>query len=112
MPEIRLDITTTDAGAIAALLGTNRARSGEQFPVADGVSVGLAPIQNLQEAAGAAVINLVIMMAAGVPPGVVAAYLYDKLTGRSITKLRINRRVTELDAGEITRVIEETIEAE
>ena len=40
----------------------------------------------------------------------VGAYLYDKLLARKDgIKLEINRRVTEVERGEITRVIEEEI---
>jgi hypothetical protein len=40
-------------------------------------------------------------------------FIYDKLkAGKGLTKLTINRRTTELDAGEIRRVIEEEIKLE
>lgn len=56
------------------------------------------------------VVQMVLSFSKDVAAGVVGAYLYDKLLARKDgIKLEINRRVTEVARGEITRVIEEEI---
>jgi hypothetical protein len=54
--------------------------------------------------------HFLLQLGGDVGTGLIAAYLYDKLTKGRATKLRIDRTEVEIDEGEITRVIEEHIE--
>lgn len=55
--------------------------------------------------------HLVLTLGAEVAVALVAHWLYDKLRGRA-TKLRIDQREVEIEAGAIKRIIETTIQVD
>jgi hypothetical protein len=56
------------------------------------------------------ILQLVVDVAKGVEVGLLAAWLYDKVKGKEVEKIIINRRVvTEITADGIRQVLEEEI---
>jgi hypothetical protein len=91
---------------------TLAARSKE---IAPGASLTLLPMPEnrsgmaFDAAPGA---ELILDISGSIVIGLVSNYLYDKLKGRTRLRLRINRRVINIDQGEITQIIEESLEEE
>lgn len=54
-------------------------------------------------------ISIVISFAAGIPASIVAAWLYDKLKHGRSRQISINHREIYLDKGQITKIIEDSI---
>jgi len=64
----------------------------------------------LQEAEGSPQAFIwVVQVASAVGSGILASWIYDKLKGKSVDKVVVERTVVELDEGEIRRVIQEKI---
>ena len=84
--------------------------SGEPKEIPGGATVTLQPMQErraLTFDAGHAM-ELVMTAASGVGLNLASSYIYDKLKGgKGKVELSVNRRITEIDEGQVTRVIEE-----
>ena len=83
--------------------------SGDKSPIPGNAYI---EYQNtyIRKALGASeTVKFIITFGSGVGASLVATWLYNKLKGR-MNSLRINRRIVELDKGEIARVIEEEID--
>jgi len=106
--DIEIEIHTYDGGLISDLLGKDSASSGEEVKITDeaklkfkGKKVFLAAEHVPQ------IIYFILNVSSNVACGLAASWLYDKIKGRNIKKLIIERTEMEIERGEIKRVIEE-----
>ena len=94
------------------LLESNTLTANEPKEIPGGATITMLPMKGQRALTYDAVpvIEMVLSFSRDVAAGVVGAYLYDKLLARKDgIKLEINRRLTEVESGEITRLIEEEI---
>ena len=83
--------------------------AGKAYRVGIG-EVSLNPRAALKSFGSPDAVDFTLKILAGISSGVVAKWLWEKLHGKTISRLRINRREIQLDKGEITRIIEETLD--
>ena len=107
---MEIKILTYEGRLVFELLDKPSASVGDSIEIADQVRL----IYNgsiIQKAIGfPEIINFTLTSGSGVAAGVIAAWLYDKLKGRKVDKLIIERTEVELDKGQIRKVIEERVE--
>jgi len=112
--EIRVEIETFDKDLDFDLFGTKTLSKGMQKTIAEGVSVAYEYTEYRKAVGFADIIHVIVTIGRDVPIGVaaglIATWLYDKLKGRKVEKLKIERTEIEVDKGEIKRVIMEKIE--
>jgi hypothetical protein len=87
--------------------------SNEPKKIPGGATITLLPMveQRSLTLDAAPSMEMILTIGGTVAVNMISSYLYDKLKAhKDNVKLRINRRVTELDEGKITRIIEEEIE--
>jgi hypothetical protein len=96
------------------LMESQTLKAGVPKEVAPGSTLTMFPMQ--ENRSGMAVhsppvMEFILRVSEEIATGVVASYLYAKLSSRKgRVHLQINRRTTELDEKSITRVIEEEID--
>lgn len=99
--------------SVCDLYGSNSLTWGEPKEVPGGATITLIPVLErrsgiTQDAAPA--IEFILSITGTVALSVLSNYIYDKLkSSKYSVKASINRRITEIDAGEIKRIIEEEI---
>ena len=122
MIDITLELTgdprATIASAMELMQTPGKLSTHQRTQVADGISLMyMTKPESVEDRHGltydaAPVFHFLIEMAENVGAGILANYVFEKLktknTGGKL-HLKINRRTTELNEGEITRVIEEEI---
>lgn len=123
MVDITLELTgdprTTIVLAMELLQTPGRLATHQRASIADGVSLMyMTPSETVEYRRGlthdaAPVFHFLVEIAENVGAGIVANYVYQKLKNKNDggkLRLKINRRTTEFNEGEITRVIEEEIQ--
>jgi hypothetical protein len=58
------------------------------------------------------IINFSILFLSGVASGIISNWLWDKIKGKEVTKIKINNKEVDFEEGIIKRTVEETIEME
>lgn len=113
---IEFGIDTTDTLLAFDLMGTNKLSGDASVEIGSGVRViyngsMVRKAEGVPETA-----NFLIELAVGVPvavmTGLASTWIYDKLKGKKVVKLTIQRREVELEQNEIKKVIEEIITKE
>lgn len=125
MIEIPIELTGEGMAAVEAvkdLLQTEELKPNQSTTIAEGASLTyvVPPGETVQDRHGLtydeafalhAVISLAEVTVGGVATSIVGNYIYDKLKSKKErVKLKIKRRVTEVERDKITRTIEEEIE--
>ena len=107
-----IKILTYDGQLVFDLLDKPSASVGDRIEIADQVRL----VYNgsiKQKAIGLPeIVNFTLTYGSNVAAGVIAAWLYNKLKGRKVEKLIIERTEVEIDEGQIRKVIEEQVEFE
>jgi hypothetical protein len=78
--------------------------------VPGGVSISISPFEERRGVDTATVIQIVVEISKDITIGIVSAWLYDKLKKSPSTKLEYNRREIQITEGEISKIIEESLE--
>jgi len=97
-----MDIEITFSNNKDALLLNNN--------VPDGISLIMPPIIITKGYGLETAVSIVVSVAAGIPSGLVANWLYDKLKHHRSRQISINRREINFSQGEITKIIEEAVD--
>ncbi|MCI0659101.1 MAG: hypothetical protein L0170_18765 [Acidobacteria bacterium] len=106
---MRLEIDTHDRSLLFAIMEATSLSTGQR-KVIPGVGTIVYGDQPIAKAFGLPqTIELVLTFGTGVTSGVVANWLFRRISGRAVS-LRIERREVAIEEGKITRVIEEIIE--
>lgn len=91
----------------------NTLAAGTPKEIVPGATLTLLPMEENRTGMAfdsAPAFHFILTVGGGIAVNVLSAYIYDKLKGRKgRIKMRINRRITEIDNGTITRIIEEEI---
>lgn len=111
--DIDISIHTKDGSLAFDLFGKTQLKSGDVIDLGDGASITYHGTQ-IREAVGTLEI---LMLSLSIPPGVVASaliasWLWNRLKGRSVQRLVIERTEVELEEGSIRRKITERITRE
>ena len=122
MIDITLELTgdprATIASAMELMQTPGKLSTHQRAHVAEGISLMyMTKPESIEDRHGltydaAPVFHFLVEMAENVGAGVLANYVYQKLKAKNDggkLHLKINRRTTEFNEGEITRVIEEEI---
>jgi hypothetical protein len=107
--EIETDDTRRALDLALDLCGSMRA--GEKLQIADGATLTYEGTIERRAFGMPAEVTFALTLAANVPAGVVANWLYAKLRGKA-KRLRIDRTEIEVNEGEIRRILREKIEVE
>lgn len=113
--EVRIEIETNDKQLDFDLLGTKNSISrGMEKSIAEGVSVRYEGTEFRKAVGLPDIIHITIAiaegMAIGIVSGLISAWLYDKLNGRSVEKIRFERTEVTLNKGEIEKILIEKLE--
>ena len=114
--QIPIKIDTHDRGLSYHLLGSTTCQQGDEIIVSDEVTVTYQGTIVRKAIDFPETIELMVSIlppfSSGVAAGVLANWIYGKLKGKKIARLRVSRKEVEFDKGQIKRIIEETIEAD
>lgn len=78
----------------------------------EGISVDIPPISFRKSFGTTEAITILISSAATIPTSLIVKWLYNKFTNCESRKISINRRTININDGEITKIIEESINIE
>jgi hypothetical protein len=119
MAQLRIELSGQGPAvmrSVCDLFGSNTLIWGEPKEIVSDATITLLPMVERRSGIthdAAPTIEIILAVVGPVALNLVSSYIYDKLkTRKDSVKLTINRRVTELDAQNITRVIEEEIKYE
>jgi hypothetical protein len=119
MAQLRIELSgnfPSVMNSIFDLYGSRTLTYGEPKEILDGATITLLP--KVEHRSGwtqdaSPTVEFALGVVGTIAINLVSSFFYDKLkAGKGSVKLTINRRTTELDAGEIKRVIEEEIKLE
>ena len=112
MPQLRIELSGDPRSAMQSifdLYGSRTLTYGEPKEIVEGATITLP----LKVEYRSGTVEFILGVVGPIAINLASNFIYDKLkAGKGLTKLTINRRTTELDAGEIRRVIEEEIKLE
>ena len=107
---LQVEVDTHDRKLCFDLMGNPKPLGpGAKAAISDDVTVTLGSMSIRKGFGVPETITLVVEFTSGVGASLVAAWLYNKLRGRS-EKVRIERTEIQLDEGQIKRIITEKIE--
>ena len=112
--EVKIEIETNDKRLDFDLLETKDSISrGMEKQIAKGVLVRYEGTGFRKATGFPDIIHITIAiaegMSIGIASGLISAWLYDKLKGKSVEKIRIERIEVTLNKGEIERILMEKI---
>jgi hypothetical protein len=122
MIDITLELSGDGTGAVEAikeLLQAEELKPNQRAEIADGVSLTyfVPPVEGAKERGGltydnAFALSVLVSLAEGVASSIAATYICSKLKPKAKERhlrLKLNKRTTEFEKGEITRIIDEEI---
>lgn len=109
---MNIEIHTYDRGLVFDLLGKSSASVHDEIQMSDQIKLRYDGSYIRKAVGFPEIAKFVLTFGSGMAAGVAANWLYDKLKGRKIEKLIIERTEVEIDQGEIKRVIEENLRVE
>lgn len=115
--EVKIEIETFNKQLDFDLFETKeRLARGMEIKIADGISARFEGTEFHLAIGFPDLVHFTITigkdLAIGVASGIISAWLYNKLKGRKVEKLRIERTEVNIDKGEIKRILMEKIEEE
>ncbi len=101
--ELELEIVTSDQSLVSDLRATSAIPGGATLTYKS---------QTLREAVGVpeTITFVLTTIGAGVSTSLIGNWLYDRLKGKNVESLIIERTEIQIEPGEIARIIHETIE--
>jgi len=116
MAYIELQVETFDTGLVFGIFECSSVTGGMKKVIAEGAelrydnifirdAMGIPEIMNFT-------ITVAPNVAGGVIAGIIANWIYDKLKGKNVERIMIDRKEVQIEKGEITKVISEKIERE
>ena len=106
-----LELKTYDRSLAFEVMGTDNLSLGKTVEIPGNAKITYNSGLVCKEAFAPETVTFVITFGSGVAASVVANYLYEKLRGKAVdNKIKIDRKIVELDNGKIKRIIEEKIE--
>jgi hypothetical protein len=107
---MNIEIHTYDKGLVFDLLGKSSVR--DEIQISDQIKLRYDGSYIRKAFGFPEIANFVLTFGSGMAAGVAANWLYDKLKGKKIERLIIERTEVEIDRGEIKKVIEEKLMVE
>ena len=109
---MNIEVHTFDKFLVYELLGKSSVSLNDEVQVSDQIILRFNGI-DFQKAVGLPeIINLILALGSVKAIEVASKWLHDKLKGKKIEKLVIEKTEVEIDQGEIKRVIEEKLKIE
>jgi len=109
---VNIEIHIYDRRLVYELLGKPSAAIGDEIQVSDQITIRYDGSYIRKAIGFPEIAKFVLAFGSGATAGVVGNWLYDKLKGKKIEKLVIERTEVEVDQGEIKRVIDEKLKIE
>lgn len=102
-------IHTHDRSLAFDLLDKSQARTGDVIQLDQGVSLAYEGTYVRKALGFPEIVMLSASIPTGIAAGILANWLWEKLRGRNITQIEIDRTTVEFEEGEIKRVIYEKV---
>jgi hypothetical protein len=102
-------IHTHDRSLAFDLLGKSQLRAGDVIGLGQGVFLTYEGTYARKALGFPEIVMLSASIPTGVAAGIIANWLWEKLRGRNITQIEIDRTMVEFEEGEIKRVIHEKV---
>lgn len=109
---MEIKIRTYDGQLVFDLLGKPSASFGDRIEIADHVSLIYNGTIKRRAIGLLEIVNFTLVFGSGVAASLIAAGLYDKLKGRKVETVIIERTEVEIDEGQIRKVMEERVKFE
>lgn len=109
---MEIKILTYDGQLVFDLLGKPSASFGDRFEIGDHVSLIYNGSIKRRAIGLPEIVNFTLVFGSGVAANLIAAWLYDKLKGRKVETVIIERTEVEIDEGQIRKVMEELVKFE
>ena len=102
-------VHTHDRSLAFDLLGKSQARTGDIIELDQGVSLAYEGTYMRKALGFPEIVMFSASIPTGIAAGVLANWLWEKLRGRNITQIEIDRTTVEFEEGAIKRVIYEKV---
>lgn len=106
---MNIEIHTYDGRLVYELLGKSSATVDDEIQISDQIKLRYDGSYIRKAIGFPEIARFVLTFASGAATGVAGNWLYDKLKGRKIEKLVIEKTEVEIDRGEIKKVISEKL---
>ncbi len=109
---MNLRIYTHDSKLVSDLFGKKSPDSGDEVQITDQIKLKYKHTTILLSEGFPPVYTFIISFLSGVAANVLAKALWEKLKGRKVAKLLIDRTEVKFEEGEIIRIFQEKIKTE
>jgi hypothetical protein len=109
---MKIEIHTHDRRLVSDLLGSSTITVNDKVQISGDAVLRFDGIYIRKAVGFPEIVYFSLTFGLGVSASLVANWLYNKLRKKKIEKLIIDRRVIEIDEGEIKKIIEERLKIE